>query len=161
MKTNQKCLKNLQTALSMELAAVNQYMLHAHALQDWGLDSLAAKMRAEMLEELGHAGDYIDRIMFLKGAPQVEPAKAPQLAGSLEEMFRADLADEEQAIAFYAKAAGAAAEANDIGTRTLFERIALDEEGNKAWLEQQLEILHRIGEAAYFSRHMSVAGPEA
>ncbi|MGE3712548.1 MAG: bacterioferritin [Hyphomicrobiaceae bacterium] len=153
-------LKNLQTALTMELAAVNQYILHAHVLEDWGLDSLARKMRAEMQEELGHAQEYIRRIMFLKGDPQLKPAKVPQRAQALTDMFKADLVDEEDAIEFYSKAARTAAEAGDIGTRIIFEKIVLDEEGHKAWLELQLDLLQRIGEQAYVARYMSITSSE-
>lgn len=159
MKAKQKTLEDLQTALSMELAAVNQYLLHAYVLEDWGLNRLAAKMREEMHEELGHAQNYVSRIMFLKGDPEVKAAKTPQRAQSLKDMFEADLADEEDAIKFYTKAANVAAEAGDIGTRTLFEKIVLDEEGHKAWLELQLDLLQRIGEATYIARHMDVEGP--
>lgn len=159
MVAQAKSIENLQQALGMELAAVNQYMLHAHVLEDWGLDILAAKMRAEMQEELGHADAYVKRIMFLKGDPTLKPAKVPQRAQTLEDMFKADLADEEDAIAFYTNAAREAADAGDIGSRTLFEKIVLDEEGHKAWLELQIDLLKRIGEAAYVAKHMSLAQP--
>ncbi len=156
MSAQDTSIKNLQTALSMELAAVHQYMLHAHVLEDWGLDRLAAKMRSEMQEEMAHAQDYVRRIMFLKGDPQLKAAKVPQRAQGLADMFKADLVDEEEAIRFYTAAARAAGETGDIGTRVIFERIVLDEEGHKAWLELQLDLLQRIGEQAYFAKHMSL-----
>ena len=115
MTAKSKSIANLQAALGMELSAVHQYMLHAHVLEDWGLDKLAAKMRAEMQEELGHAQEYARRIMFLKGDPEVKAAKTPQRAQTLKDMFQADLTDEEQAIKFYTDAARAAGEAGDIG----------------------------------------------
>lgn len=159
MSTHAKSIDDLQQALAMELAAVNQYMLHAHVLEDWGLDLLAAKMRAEMQEELGHAQEYIRRIMFLKGDPVLKPAKVPQRAQSLAGMFSVDLADEDEAIRFYSQASRMAGEVGDIGTRTIFERIVLDEEGHKAWLELQLDLLKRMGEPAYIAKHMSLDGP--
>jgi bacterioferritin len=113
-------------------------------------------MREEMEEELGHAQTYIRRIMFLKGDPRLEAAKVPAKATSLADMFAIDLADEEQAIAFYTEAARVAGETGDIGSRALFESIVLDEEGHKAWLELQLSLIERIGEPAYIARHMSV-----
>ena len=158
MKTHAECLNNLQKALSMELAAVQQYLLHAHLLEDWGLDQLGAKMREEMQEELGHAGTFINRIMFHKSDPEVAAIKKPQRAKSLKEMFEADLADERDAIKFYTKAAQSAADASDIGTRTIFEEILLDEEGHMAWLQLQLDLLKRMGEPAYIARHMTVTG---
>lgn len=149
MSNNTETLKNLQTAVSMELAAVNQYLLHALVAEDWGLGKLAAKMREEMLEEFGHAEEYARRIVFLKGDPELKPAKTPQRAQSLADMFEADLRDEQDAVKFYTNAARAANEAGDIGTRNLFERTSLDEEGHMAWLELQLSLLKRMGEPAF------------
>lgn len=158
MSKNTKAIENLQKALSMELTAVHQYLMHAHVLDDWGLDRLAAKMREEMQEELGHAGAFIDRIMFLKGEPRIEASKTPRRATSLEEMFKADLAEEQGAIAFYTEAAEAATKESDIGTRTLFEQTLLDEEGHSAWLELQLDLLERMGQGAYMGKHMTAPG---
>lgn len=152
-------IENLQSALSMELAAVHQYMLHAHVLEDWGLDRMAQKMRGEMQEELGHAQEYMRRIMFLGGDPQVKAAKVPQRAQTLADMFQVDLDDEEEAIRFYTRAAAVAAKAGDIGSRMLFERIVIDEEGHKAWLELQLNLINRIGEQAYVAKHMTIDEP--
>lgn len=160
MPDRKNSLKNLQIALTMEIAAVHQYLLHAHVLEGWGLDRLAVKMREEMQEELGHAQLYIDRIMFLKGEPEVKAAKMPLLATSLKTMFNADLKDEQEAIDFYTKAAQAATEDGDIGSRTIFEQIALDEEGHYSWLELQLDLLDRMGEPAFVSKHVSVSGSE-
>lgn len=145
-------LKNLNKALQMELSAAHQYQLHAHVLQDWGLEGLAAQMRKEMAEETGHSDRFLERILFLKGDPQLEFQKKPQRADTLVAMFKADLADEEEAIAFYTKAAGQAGEVGDIGSRKLFEGIVLEEEGHKAWLELQLDLIARLGEAVYSAR---------
>ena len=153
-------LSNLQTALAMELTDAHQYQLHASVLSDWGIDRLATQMREEMQEELGHSDDYITRIMFLKGEPNLVLAKPPVIAESLVQMFETDLADEKEAITFYTSAARQAYEAGDIGTRSLFERIAMDEEGHIGWLELQLDLLKRMGEPAYISKHMSAPGED-
>ena len=154
-------LSNLQTALAMELTAAHQYQLHASVLSNWGIDRLATKMREEMQEELGHSDDYITRIMFLKGEPKLILSKPPVIAESLIQMFKKDLADEKEAITFYTSAAREADEAGDIGTRSLFERIAMDEEGHMGWLELQLDLLKRMGEPAYISKHMSSLGEDS
>lgn len=148
-------LQHLQTALSMELTAAHQYQLHASVLTDWGLDLLATKLRGEMMEEVAHSDEYIARIMFLKGEPQMVMAKKPVIAHSLVEMFEADLADETEAIAFYSASAKRAGEAGDIGSRNLFEKIVMDEEGHMAWLDLQLRLVKRMGEPAYIAKHMS------
>ena len=93
--------------------------------------------------------------------PEVAFDKPPVRAKTLREMFEADLKDEEEAIAFYSQAARAAAEENDIGSRMLFEEIVLDEEGHKAWLELQLELIERLGEASYSLRFLDETKAEA
>lgn len=153
-------LKNLQTALAMELTAAHQYQLHASILDDWGMDRLAAKMREEMHEEIGHSDNFMERIVFLKGEPKLVFAKTPLIATSLTEMFEADLADEKEAIEFYTSAARQAADDADVGTRTIFERIVMDEEGHMSWLELQLDLLSKMGEPAYISKHMSAPGED-
>ena len=157
MNANAKVIENLQAALSMEMAAVNQYLLHALVADDWGLGRLAAKMREEMQEELGHTERYARRIVFLKGDPVLKAAKTPHRAQALQDMFEADLSDEQDAIKFYTQAARTANEADDIGTRDLFERTALDEEGHMAWLDLQLSLLKRMGEPAYIAMQVADA----
>lgn len=149
-----RSIENLQTALSMELTALHQYQLHAGVLDDWGLNLLATKMREEMTEELGHSEEYMTRILFLKGEPQLTMAKTPVRAPSLKAMFESDLTDEQEAIEFYTKASVQAAEDGDIGSRIIFERIALDEEQHMSWLELQLDLLERMGEPTFIAKHM-------
>lgn len=159
--SNDKTIENLNKALQMEMSAAHQYQLHAHVLEDWGLDKLSQQMRKEMQEELGHSDRFIERIMFLKGDPKIAFEKPPHRAGSLVDMFKTDLADEEDAITFYTRAAKAADEVGDIGSRSLFEEIVLDEEGHKGWLELQLDLIERIGEQAYSAKFVSVGEDEA
>ncbi|MCC9656267.1 bacterioferritin [Rhodopirellula halodulae] len=153
-----KTIENLQRALSMELTATHQYQLHACVLDDWGMGLLASKMREELHEELGHSEEFLNRILFLKGEPKLDMQKTPVQAKSLKEMFQSDLADEQEAIEFYTTASIQAAEDRDIGTRQLFERIAVDEEGHAGWLELQLDLLERMGEPAYIAKHMPADG---
>ena len=159
-KTSTKTFENLQRALSMELTAMHQYQLHACVLDDWGMGLLANKMREELQEELGHSEDFLVRLLFLKGDPKLTLEKAPVRATSLKEMFETDLADEKEAIEFYTTASMQASEDRDIGTRQLFERIAVDEEGHASWLELQIDLLERMGEPAYIAKHMSMNSAE-
>ncbi len=158
--SNSRTVENLNQALKMEMSAAHQYQLHAHVLEDWGLTLLAAKMREEMAEEIGHSDRFMARIMFLKGDPDIAFAAPPKRADTLVDMFKADLADEEEAIEFYPKPAKAAGDAGDIGSRKLFEEIVLDEEGHKAWLELQIDLIARIGEQAYSAKFVSVESEE-
>ncbi len=157
---NTKTIDNLQRGLSMELTAMHQYQLHACVLDDWGMGLLATKMREELQEELGHSEQFLVRILFLKGDPKLTLEKRPVRATSLKQMFETDLADEKAAIDFYTTASMQATEDRDIGTRQLFERIAIDEEGHASWLELQLDLLERMGEPAYIAKHMTANSVE-
>lgn len=97
------------------------------------------------------------RLVFLKASSQMTMAKTPQPAQSLKDMFEAELADEREAISFYTEAAREAFETGHIGTRTLFEKIVLDEEQHMAWLELQLDLLERIGEKTCVAKYVSVS----
>ena len=158
MMTKSKTLNNLQTALAMELTATHQYQLHAGVLDDWGMDLLATQMRTELQEELAHSEAFMVRILFLKGEPKMEFAKSPTRAKSLKAMFELDSKDEKEAIVFYSQASVQAAADGDIGTRQLFERIAIEEEQHMSWLELQLDLLERMGEPAYIAKHMPTPG---
>jgi bacterioferritin len=155
--SNAKTLENLNKALQMEMTAGHQYQLHAHVLDDWGLDKLATMMREEQAEEIVHSDRFIERILFLGGDPMIAFAKTPKRAGTLKEMFQSDLEDEKEAVAFYSQAAKDADAENDLGSRRLFEEIALDEEGHKSWLEMQLSLIERIGESAYSAKQVTFA----
>lgn len=149
MKGKKAILDLLQQGVTMEFTAVHQYLLHAHVLEDWGLGKLAARMREEMQEELGHADKFMQRMMFLERTPDVKAMGAVKTAASLREMFEADLADEIEARRFYADAASKAEAAGDLGSRDLFASILGDEEGHIDWLESQIGLLDRLGEAGY------------
>lgn len=149
MADNAQTMDDLQAAVSLELAAVSQYMLHALTAETWGLDNLAIQMRTEMLEELGHAQAFARRMVFLGGAPELRATKVPLAATRLQDMFVADLVDEGEGLSFYTDAARTADAAGDIGTRELFKRTALEEERHMAWLTQQISLLERMGEMAF------------
>ncbi|AJE45373.1 bacterioferritin [Celeribacter indicus] len=155
--SNETTLKHLNTALQMELTATHQYQLHAHVLEDWGLDLLAAKMREESSEETGHSNRFLERIFELDGEPEMAFNATPKVAKSLRNMFEMDMADEKEAIDFYTKAAKDAFAADDLKTKRLFESIAIDEVGHKNWLDLQLSLIERIGEQNYASKYVSGA----
>ena len=158
--SNETTLKNLNTALQMEMTAAHQYQLHAHLLDDWGLDKLATLMRGEFDEEIVHSNRFMARIFELGGQPEIAFAAPPKVATSLKDMFQSDLKDEQEAIAFYTRAAKAAYEADDLASKALFEEIAIDEVGHQNWLDLQLSLLTRIGEQNYAAKFVSDAAGE-
>ena len=155
MKGNNIVLQHLQTALTMELTAVNQYFLHAHVLDDWGLPKLAEKMHEEMSEEQGHASRLIDRMLFLEGSPDVQTLQHVSQAQSVRSMFEADLEDEYEARSYYTKAAIDCRDAGDLGSHELFVGLIRDEEGHIDYLEKQIRLVEKLTEPIYLQMHAS------
>ena len=160
MNNEMKIVDYLNTGLRMELTAQTRYMLHSRLLADWGFHGLAAKMAEEAAEEQGHAERFIDRLLFLGHDPvialdDIKPAK------SVLEMFKTDLDDELEAVRFYAEAYQAATTAGDIGSQTIFGELIIDEEGHADWLQTELGLMDRLGEATYLQLQVAGAAPDA
>jgi bacterioferritin len=159
MKGPEISLKHLQRAVTMELTTVNQYLLQAHKLDDWGIDRLAKHMFHEVKEEGVHASRFIDRMMFLEGKPNVRDLDEIAEPKSVRQIFERQLEMEIEARAFYDKAARECQEAGDMGTFELFMSILKDEEEHINFLEEQFDRMELMGEQFYIARQVSsVAG---
>src|SRR5215475_12941352 len=87
----ERVLEALQEALKAELTAVHQYLLHAKVCQNWGYHKLAEQNRKESLEEYQHAEALIDRILFLKGTPNMTDLFEIKECDDVKEQLEADL----------------------------------------------------------------------
>ena len=103
MKGSPKVIERLNQALSLELGAVNQYWLHYRLTEDWGLGKLAAKERAESIEEMHHADKLVQRIIFLEGHPNLQTIAPLRIGTTVKEVLEADLAGEYEAQKTYAE----------------------------------------------------------
>ncbi len=149
MKGDAKIIERLNEALFLELGAINQYWVHFRLLDDWGFKRLAAKERAESIEEMGHADKLIDRIVFLEGHPNLQRVAPLRIGQNIKEVLEADLAGELDAIKAYRESRAICNEAGDYVTQKLFEELLTDEEGHTDFLETELELLAKIGEEKY------------
>ncbi len=149
MKGEKKVIERLNEALFLELGAVNQYWLHYRLLEDWGYQKLAKKERAESIEEMQHADKIIARIIFLEGHPNLQSLAPLRIGQTVKEVLEADLAGEYDARTSYRKSREICLEHGDFVTMKLFEELLADEEGHIDFLETQLELLSKIGEARY------------
>lgn len=155
MKGPEISLKHLQRAVTMELTTVNQYLLQAHNLDDWGIDRLAKHMFHEVKEEGVHASRFIERMMFLDGQPNVRDLDEIEQPTSVRQIFDRQLKMELEARAFYDKAARECQGAGDVGTFELFMSILKDEEQHINFLEEQLSRMELMGEQFYIGRQIS------
>lgn len=145
MKGDAGVIDYLNKALRSELTAVNQYWLHYRLQEDWGVQRLAAKSRAESIEEMHHADRIIDRIIFLEGHPNLQTLDPLRIGESARETLDCDLAAEHDARTLYIEAREHCEKVGDYVSKVLFEELIADEEGHIDYLETQIDLADRIG----------------
>ena len=149
MKGDSKVIDYLNAALRSELTAVSQYWLHFRLQEDWGYGHLAAKSRAESVEEMHHADRLIARIIFLEGHPNLQKLDSLRIGQTLRETLDCDLAAEHEARALYIEARAHCEKVGDYTTKTLFEELIADEEGHIDFLETQIGLFEALGAESY------------
>lgn len=157
MKRSPKVIDHLNHALFLELGAVNQYWLHYRLLEDWGYSKLAAKSRAESIEEMQHADRIVERIIFLEGHPNMQTLAPLKIGQNLKEVLEADLAGEREAHTAYTSSREICFEEKDYVSMKIFEDLLADEEGHIDFLETQLNLLETIGPERYGALNASPA----
>lgn len=149
MKGEAQVIERLNEALFLELGAVNQYWVHFRLLDDWGYKKLAAKERAESIEEMHHADRLIERIIFLEGHPNLQRVAPLRIGQTIKEVLEADLAGEYDARAAYKASRELCEQLGDYVSKNLFEALLTDEEGHIDFLETQLDLYESIGAQNY------------
>lgn len=160
MKGNKKVIGYLNEVLKAELTAINQYFLHAEMLNNWGYQKLYQYARKESIEEMRHAEAVLERILFLDGVPTMTETFALRVGKSVKEQFQNDLQLELEALPRLNDAIKAATEAQDNGSRDLFEKILVDEEEHVDWLEAQLHMIAEVGVDNYLATQIHAGKKE-
>ena len=158
MKGDKKVIEFLNKALTNELTAINQYWLHYRVLDDWGVHKLAAYERKESIEEMEHADQLAARILFLNGLPNFQAIHKLKVGETVEEILKADMALEEDAIPLLRDAAEHANSVRDYTSEQLFQDILAAEEEHVDFLETQFEMIERMGLENYVQLQSKAAG---
>jgi bacterioferritin len=145
MKGDPKVLELLNEALKNELTATNQYWLHYRLLDNMGVHKLAAFERSESIDEMKHADRLAERILFLDGLPNFQALGRLRIGENVEEILRADLELEMEALGQLRGAIAHCESVKDYGSRDLFSEILDNEESHVDTLEQQFELIARMG----------------
>lgn len=154
MKGDPKVIDLLNEILTAELTAINQYFLHAKTCRNWGYERLHEHIRKESFDEMKHADELVDRILFLEGLPNLQRLGKLAIGQSVVEMLKNDLAVEHEAIARLNGAIQACRDAGDNGSEDLLTKVLRSEEEHTDWLEAQLELVKQMGEAHYLAQQI-------
>jgi len=149
MKGDSKVLELLNEALKNELTATNQYWLHYRLLDNWGVHKLARFERSESIDEMKHADRLAERILFLDGLPNFQALGRLRIGENVEEILLADLELELEALTHLKGAIAHCEGVRDYGSRDLFSEILDNEEEHVDTLEQQFEMISRMGPQNY------------
>jgi bacterioferritin len=145
MRGDKKVIEFLNEALKNELTAINQYFLHYRMLDNWGLKKLAKFEYGESIDEMKHADKLAERILFLDGLPNFQHLGRLRIGENVEELLKADLALEEEAIPLLRDAIAHCESVRDYVSRDLFAHILDNEEHHVDMLETQFEMIRQMG----------------
>lgn len=154
MKGNAKVIACLNEALSGELTAINQFFIHSKMCENWGYTKLAKKDYEESLEEMKHADEIMNRILFLDGVPNMQKYHRIMVGTSVQEQMENDLQLELDQVKTFKKGLAQANAANDHVSRELCERLLKDEEGHVDYLEAQLHLIGEVGLQNYLAQQI-------
>lgn len=153
MRGNDKVIAELNEALREELTAINQYFIHAEMCHNWGYHKLGSYIRKQAIDEMKHAEQLIERILFLDGTPKMEYLDL-NIGQNVRGQIEADLKLEVNAVAMYNKAVRIARDQGDDQSRDLFSKLLKDEEEHVDWLEAQVHLMEEMGYERYLSMQM-------
>ncbi|MGE3747888.1 MAG: bacterioferritin [Sphingomonadaceae bacterium] len=145
MKGDDRVIEFLNEALKNELTAINQYFLHYRMLDHWGIKKLAKFEYGESIDEMKHADKLAERILFLDGLPNFQLLGRLKIGENVEEILKADLALENEAIPLLREAIAHCESVRDYISRELFEDILQNEEEHVDTLERQFDMIKNMG----------------
>lgn len=149
MKGDSRVIELLNRALYNELTAINQYFLHSRMLGNWGFRELAEHEYKESIDEMKHADALTQRILFLDGLPNYQALGKLRIGENPRELLECDLALEHEALPALREGVAHCESSGDYTSRQLFADILKSEEDHIDWIETQLGLIARLGEAAY------------
>lgn len=145
MKGDAKVVEYLNQVLANELTAINQYFLHARMYKNWGFERLNQHEYEESIDEMKHADQLIERILFLEGLPNLQSMGKLMIGETPQEILQCDLNLEMQALPVLKQAIEYCESSADYISRDVFQSILSSEEEHVDWLETQLELINKIG----------------
>ncbi|BCB87994.1 bacterioferritin [Phytohabitans suffuscus] len=149
MQGDARVIEFLNEQLTAELTAINQYFLHAKMQENWGYTKLAKFTKHESIDEMRHAEVLTDRILFLEALPNYQKLFALRIGETVKEQFECDMKIELEAVDRLRRGIEYMRSIGDVTSAKIFEDILEDEEHHVDYLETQLGLIEKLGEALY------------
>lgn len=159
LSVRQEIVELLNEVLCAELTAINQYFLHAKLCGHWGYGVLDRVTRAQSIGEMKHAEQLADRILYLGGMPNLQKLGKIFVGETVREQMELDRKLELDAVNRLNQGIALCTSHSDNGTRLLLESILASEEAHYDWLDKQLQLIERLGEANYLAQKIGQDAP--
>ena len=154
MKGDAKIIALLNKCLAVELIAINQYFLHARMYKNWGLNGLNKADYKISIEKMKQADDFIERILFLEGLPNLQDLGKLHIGENTPEMLQANMDLEYQSRACLQDLIRESEKTNDFISRDIGEDILENVEEQIDWLESQQYLISNAGLENYLQSYM-------
>jgi len=152
-----KVIDLLNQARAAELTAIMQYMAHHYELEDADYGKLAKSMKTIAIQEMDHAEQLAERILYLQGTPTSDPDGQVTHGQDIPDMLKRDIGLERGAVDMYNDSAMACGQAGDHTSKRLFQQLLQDEEEHLDQFENIQAHVERLGDV-YLA---TLAGGEA
>jgi bacterioferritin len=137
----------LNTARSMELQGITQYMNHHYSLDGDDYGKLAGEMKKIAKDEMKHAEAFAERIKDIDNALEPTCKLAADAVKGVKgvALYEADAASEEDAITRYSSFAKVCRDNNDYVSATLFEKIINEEQEHFNYFSDTADHIKTLG----------------
>lgn len=154
MRGKDKVTAYLNDALRAELTAISQYFIHAEMQENWGYHRLGGLIKKQSIDEMKHAEEVIERILFLDGTPNMGMGLKLSVGSNVKAQLESDLALEVDAVTQYNNGVKTCVAEGDNTSRELFERFLKDEERHIDFLEAELHVIEEAGLQNYLAQQI-------